>query len=145
MINMKLSCPGLFLRLVMRTKVISIAPFIHNQPYVLQPFYWVGVLRCKNVLRELQGSKFLVLLVSVKHSNPTPQVSLFCSLANQTLLLQFLGSRLILSMGLHRVGHDWSDLAAAAYQTWAEEDKKCFSSCHRGFLLGPEWTLRTFH
>lgn len=74
MINIKHSCTVLLLRLVMRTKLISIASFIYHQPHVLQPLYWVGGIICKKVLRELGGSKFLVLPVSVKSSHPTTQV-----------------------------------------------------------------------
>lgn len=42
MINMKLSCPGLFLRL--RTKVINIASFIYNQSVFSSPSTGLGYL-----------------------------------------------------------------------------------------------------
>ena len=37
----------------------------------------------------------------------------------------------LLSMGLHRVGHDWSDLAAAAVKSSLNTSNQCLISIHK--------------
>ena len=47
----------------------------------------------------------------------------------------------LLSMGSHRVGHDWSDLAAAAARALGKENT-CSLSQHSGCSHSLQWALR---